>query len=138
MMAKSHITVDPLCQDLRAISMTAYMERCMGFNNAKTLAYMAAGLAHIADLMLAQKWREAEDLTLALFTAVDQATINDGKWFYAWQITHLPEPMDTALARKAQRDPLRPYSRLLPPRLSAAITTFSTEGARTAELMKKL
>ena len=51
----------------------------MGFNNAKTLAYMAAGLAHIADLMLAQKWREAEDLTLALFVAVDQATINDGK-----------------------------------------------------------
>ena len=110
----------------------------MGFNGAKTLAYMAAGLAQISDLMLAQRRREAQDLTLALFVATDQATINESKWYYAWQITHLPELMDTAVARKAQRDPLRPYSRILPARLSAAITTFSTEGARTAELMKKL
>ena len=137
-LARAQVTVDPLCQDLRAMSLTAYMERCMGFNNAKTLSYMAAGPAQVGDLMLAERWREAEDLVLALFVAVDQATINEGKFFYAWQITHLPEPLDTALARKAHRDALRPYSRLLPPRLSAAITSFSTEGARTSELMKKL
>jgi hypothetical protein len=137
-MARAQVAVDPLCSDIRAQSMTAFLERCMGFNGGKTLCYMATGLAQIADLMLANMWREAEDLVLALFLACDQAAINDGKWFYAWQATHLPEPLDTALARKPIRDPLRPFSRLMPPDLSSAITAHSTEGARTADLMKKL
>jgi hypothetical protein len=98
-MARAQVTVDPLCSDIRAQSMTAFLERCMGFNGGKTLCYMASGLAQVADLMLANMWREAEDLVLALFLACDQAAINDGKWFYAWQATHLPEPLDTALAQ---------------------------------------
>ena len=55
------------------------LERCLGFNGAKTLAYVAAGLAQVLDLVLARRRREAEDLTLALFVATIQATINESK-----------------------------------------------------------
>jgi len=135
-MARSQGAADPSCSGIRAHSMIAFLERCMGFNGEESLCYMATGLARIADLRLANMWREAEDLVLSLLLACDQAAISDGKWFYAWQATHLPEPLDAALMRKPNRHPLRPFSRLMPPDLASAITAHSMEGARASALMQ--
>ena len=99
---------------------------------------MTTGLATVADLMLAGNLRESEDMVMALCIACDQASLNENKWYYAWQITHLPEPLEHVVSRKPNRDAFRPYSRLMPPQLMAAITAFSSENAKTLEQMKKI
>ena len=136
-LAKNQITSDPLCPDLRSKSMLAYFERCGGYGGAESMAYLTTGLATVADLMLAEKWREAEDLVLVLLLASDQALLNDNKWHYGWQATHLPEPLEYVVTRKPNKDAFRPYSRLMPAGLMAALTAFSAENSRTMEQMKK-
>ena len=110
----------------------------MGFNGAKTLAYVAAGLAQVPDLLLALRRREAEDLTLAWFVTSLQATTIEIELYYAWQIIQLPEPLDTAIFREVQCDQLTPRSKILTAMLSSAFRTFSMGGALAAELKKKL
>ena len=137
-LARQQITSDPMCPDARAKSMLAYFERCGGYGGAKSMSYLTTGLATIADLMLMEKWREAEDLVLALCLAADQALLNDNKWYYAWQVTHLPEPLEHVVSRKPNKDSFRPYSRLMPATLMAAVTAYSAENSRTMEQMKKI
>ena len=37
-------------------------------------------------------WREAEDTVAKLLVACEQASRQDGKFTFAWTLTHLPEP----------------------------------------------
>ena len=84
---------------------------CEAVDKAKQAGYIAWGLATVFDLMGAGEWEQAEALTGYLLAAVDQSTLDGGRWQTAWMLTHLPEPPWRNIQRPPASSSSRPRSR---------------------------
>ena len=87
-------------------------------------------MACIGD-MLANGEHDQAGLTALLgLAAVDQASIDEGRWGTAWFLTMLPEPPWRLVSRpSSSMEAQQPFSRMLEPRMMAALTghlVFST------------
>ena len=135
--AAKTVTSNPLVQPLEAKSLIKYFEKFLACDGGKTLAYCGMAFAHVMDLMAHQQWRQAEDLAALMCVAVEQVTINGGKWHYAWLLTHLDQPSTEMVDRKPTRDRLRPFAKLAEPTWAAAVVAYTKDAAAMNELLTK-
>ena len=89
--------------------------------------------------MLANGEHDQAELTALLgLAAVDQASIDEGRWGTAWFLTMLPEPPWRLVSRpSSSMEAQQPFSRMLEPRLMAALTGHLKDLSTLDELKKK-
>jgi len=78
----------------------------------------------LIDLMRVAHWREAECLALPSLGAIEQSTIDEGRWSTAWLFTHLPQPPWQKIARQPLPSSEKPDSRIFDPIWVAAVTGY--------------
>ena len=109
----------------------------LNFGQAKAVPYLAFGLAHVLDLMHAGKMEEAEGLMLLLMAAIEQSTLDGGRWQLALLLTHLPEPPWGQLRTALPPDQLMPFGVLTDPSWTAAAMAYLKDASALADLRKK-
>ena len=123
--------------DDRLVSLREYLLNHMAFDKAKGTAYLGWALATVADLMKVGAWREAEATVLLCLAAIEQVTLDEGRWQVAWLFTHLPEPPWQRISRRPPQGALRPFTRLIPASWAAAAASYVRDMATLTELKKK-
>ena len=102
--------------------------------NAHSLVYLSFGLARVFDEMSLGLWREAEDTVAKLLVACEQASRQDGKFTFAWTLTHLPEPPWGRLLRPGTPGPHNDFALLSDPGWVAAGLAYHRDAQALAEL----
>jgi hypothetical protein len=102
--------------------------------NANSLVYLSFGLARVFDEMSLGLWREAEDTVAKLLVACEQASRQDGKFTFAWTLTHLPEPPWGRLLRPGTPGPHNDFALLSDPGWVAAGLAYHRDAQALAEL----
>lgn len=123
--------------DPRVNSMREFLTRSVPFGQAKGVAYLGFGMATVADYMAEGQWEKAEATVLLLFCAVEQASLDRGRWSLAWLLTHLPEPPWGQIAQTPPADALRPFGRLSEPAWTAAAMAYTKDAAALNEMRRK-
>ena len=121
----------------RRLFLSKCMEAKTGVDKAKTLAFLGFGVATLCDLNKAQKWHESDALALLLMAAIEQVTLDEGRWALGWLYTHLPQPPWSRISHKPAHDPLRPHPKMLPESWAAAAAGYVKEMSTLTELRKK-
>jgi hypothetical protein len=102
--------------------------------NAHSLVYLSFGLARVFDEMSLGLWREAEDTVAKLLVACEQASRQDGKFTFAWTLTHLPEPPWGRLLRPGTPGPHNDFALLSDPGWVAAGLAYHRDAQALADL----
>ena len=123
--------------DPRIASMVEVV-KTFNFGRAKAVPFLAWGMAHVADLMKAGRHDGAESFTLTLLMAVEQSTLDNGRWSLAWLLTHLPVPPWTSIAANPPPDPLRPFGQLAEPQWTTVAMAYAKDAAALSEIRKKM
>ena len=116
--------------------MVEFLRTCH-FGKSKAVPYMAYAIATAIDLFERDKHDEGMALLMMLMVAVEQSTLDQGRWQLAWLLTHLPEPPWTQLSQVAPPDPLRPFGRLSEPNWSTAAMAYTKDAAALSEIRKR-
>ena len=117
--------------------MRGYVEDHAHLYMGGAVVYMTWTLATAADYMQAGSWKDAECLVLLGLAAAEQTSLDEGRWNIAYLFLQLPEPPWSKMRRKANKDMLRPFTRLLPPAWAAAASAYVKDMAALTELKKK-
>ena len=72
--------------------MCQYLERYGGFAGQREQGYAMWCLAHVMDAMIQQDYQGAQEFLALTFVAMDQSSIDGGRWDFAWLLTLLEEP----------------------------------------------
>ena len=80
---------------------------------------------------------EGMALLMMLLVAVEQSTLDQGRWQLAWLLSHLPEPPGTQLSQVAPPDPLCPFGSLSEPGWTAAAMAYTKDAAALSEIRKR-
>lgn len=117
-------------------SARGYVQHEMAFGTFKTLGYLAWGIATAWDHLQAGSSSEAYAVLSMLLVAIEQVTLDDGRWTVGWVLTLLPEPPWGTMARKA--DTARPFGRLADPRWTAVAMAYLKDLDRLSTVRKGL
>ena len=71
---------------------TRYFEKQGGYMGQKDLSLVQWMMAHIADALLNEDFRGAQELCALGLVAIDQASQDSGKWDVAWTLSLLEDP----------------------------------------------
>ena len=102
--------------------------------NAETLVYLSFGLAMVFDQMSLGLWREAEDTVAKLLVACEQASRQNGKFTFAWTLTHLNEPPWGRLLRPGTPGPHNEFALLSDPGWVAAGLAYHRDAKALADV----
>ncbi|CAE7745584.1 unnamed protein product, partial [Symbiodinium necroappetens] len=74
------------------VSMCQYLERFGTFSGQREAGYTMWCLAHVMDCLAQEDIAGAREFLALTFVAMDQASIDGGRWDFAWLLTLLEEP----------------------------------------------
>ena len=74
------------------VSMCQYLERFGGYAGHREIGYVMWCLAHVMDCLSDQDIAGAREFIALTFVAVDQSSLDHGRWDFAWLLTLLEEP----------------------------------------------
>ena len=118
-------------------SARAYVAYSIPFGGARTLGYLAWGLAHAWDELHAGRRDDALATLSLLLVSVEQAALDESSWGLAWFLTLLPEPPWPTMSRRPDANALRPYSKLADTRWVAAGLAFMRDVDRIKAARKE-
>ena len=72
--------------------MCQYLERFGGYAGQRETGYTMWCLAHVMDCLTEQDYAGAQEFLALTFVALDQSSLDHGKWDFAWLLTLLEEP----------------------------------------------
>ncbi|CAE7264088.1 unnamed protein product [Symbiodinium sp. CCMP2592] len=74
------------------VSMCQYLERFGGYAGHRETGYVMWCLAHVMDCLIQQDVTGAQEFLALTFVALDQSSLDGGRWDFAWLLTLLEEP----------------------------------------------
>ena len=77
---------------LGQVSMCQYLERFGGYAGYREIGYTMWCLAHVMDCLTDEDYAGAREFLALTFVALDQSSLDHGRWDFAWLLTLLEEP----------------------------------------------
>ena len=115
------------------VSMCHYLERFGGFAGQRENGYLMWCLAHVMDCMVQRDYVGAEEHLALTFVALDQATLDNNRWDFAWLLTLMEEP--PAQLFHGRGISVNPRSRAYSPLCPGAWTTCALQYLKEIDLI---
>ena len=115
------------------VSMCQYLERFGTFSGQREAGYVMWCLAHVMDCLAQEDTAGAREFLALTFVAMDQASIDGGRWDFAWLLTLLEEPPSQMFRGRGQV--ANPRTRAFSPLSPVSWTTCALQYLKEVDLI---